>query len=361
MLITLTALCALLCMRKLRPKMVESIFAPFDSSVQPATVQAEASARDLVEERAFNEFLVAFKAGPLPLMGEGQMPGAKQGQVEESEPAKRKPEVEALKGFFAPERERLLTMRHLLQEIGRDFAQSSQQGKAGELRDQLIALRDRTSRPELLPIWQVASAAGSLAGQLANRNGAITPSSLRTIASGLDLLVELCREGLDPKLSSEPPIRLLAVDDDLLSRHAVALSLKKAYNQPDIASNGEAALAQASLIAYDVIFLDVQMPHMDGFELCKKIRQTSLNGTTPIVFVTCHSELEARAESNLSGGTDLIGKPFLTFELTVKALVLTLRARLEKRKKAASRPAAPALCPAPALAIQREQAKLASA
>jgi DNA-binding response OmpR family regulator len=128
---------------------------------------------------------------------------------------------------------------------------------------------------------------------------------------------------------SNPPVRLLAVDDEALSRHAVSFALKKAFAKPDLAENGEAAMALVSHIKYDAIFLDVQMPGMDGFETCKKIHGTELNRLTPVVFVTCHSDFDARAKSTLSGGIDLIGKPFRTFEITVKALTLVFRGRLK--------------------------------
>ena len=117
----------------------------------------------------------------------------------------------------------------------------------------------------------------------------------------------------------------------MISRQALAHSLRKAFSQPDLAVDGETALAQASQQAYDVIFLDVQMPGMDGFELCTKIRDTVLNRATPVVFVTHQSDFDARCKSTLSGGNDLMGKPFLTFEVTVKALTLALHGRLRGR------------------------------
>jgi PleD family two-component response regulator len=67
---------------------------------------------------------------------------------------------------------------------------------------------------------------------------------------------------------------------------------------------------------------------MDGFELCSKIRQTQLNQATPVVFVTCQTDFDARAKSSLCGGNDFLTKPFLTFEITLKALTLALRARI---------------------------------
>jgi CheY-like chemotaxis protein len=119
----------------------------------------------------------------------------------------------------------------------------------------------------------------------------------------------------------------------------VSFALKKALNKPDLAENGEAAMALVSHIRYDAIFLDVQMPGMDGFETCTKIRGTELNRATPVVFVTSQSDFDARAKSTLSGGMDLIGKPFLTFEITVKALTLAFRGRLNRPDDFVSQPA----------------------
>src|SRR6185369_4037234 len=175
----------------------------------------------------------------------------------------------------------------------------------------------------------MAYALAGLLKQLAGNATEITPSVLRTVAGAVDLLEALCVRGLNPNLATEPPVQLLAVDDDAVSRLAISFALRKAFNEPDLAPDGEAALGLIARQSYDVIFLDVDMPGMDGFELCAKIRQTVGYRTTPVVFVTRHSDFNSRAKSTLSGGQDLIGKPFLAFEITVKALTLALRGRLQ--------------------------------
>jgi CheY-like chemotaxis protein len=159
----------------------------------------------------------------------------------------------------------------------------------------------------------------------------VTPSTLRAVDGGLDLLDDLCVPGLRPDLLTDRPLKFLVVDDDRISRQALSYSLEKAFSRPDLAVNGETALVQATQQAYDVIFLDVQMPGMDGFELCTKIRDTVPNRTTPVIFVTCQSDFDARCKSTLSGGNDLMGKPFLIFEVTVKALTLALQGPLQGR------------------------------
>jgi DNA-binding response OmpR family regulator len=74
---------------------------------------------------------------------------------------------------------------------------------------------------------------------------------------------------------------------------------------------------------------------MDGFELCTKIRALPNNKGTPIIFVTSLTDFKSRAKSSLSGGTDLIAKPFMFIELTVKALNHVLRGHLAHHRKAA--------------------------
>ena len=79
---------------------------------------------------------------------------------------------------------------------------------------------------------------------------------------------------------------------------------------------------------FDLVFLDVDMPGMNGFELCAKLHDLPMHKKTPVIFVTGLNAFENRAPSMMSGGNDLIAKPFLFVELAVKALVFTLRQRL---------------------------------
>jgi CheY-like chemotaxis protein len=267
------------------------------------------------EEESFAEFLVAFQVGPSapPPLNDPPWQGD---PVEE---------------FYARAAKLLGTQRTLLQDIARGPGGLARQKTLTNLRSEMSSLKGEAGFPEALPVWQVASALEGLLKQLTEKMGNITPSTLRTVLGGLDSLDDLCVPGLKPDLLTDRPLKFLVVDDDLISRQALSLALKKALSQPDLAVDGETALVQAGRQAYDVIFLDVQMPGMDGFELCTKIRDTVLNRTTPVVFVTGLSDFDARAKSTLSGGSDLMGKPFLTFEVTVKALTLALHGRLQAR------------------------------
>jgi CheY-like chemotaxis protein len=230
--------------------------------------------------------------------------------------------------------------RFLLQEISRMKGHEGQKKLISELIGEVQALKTDSAHPDLTPVWQVISSMEGLIKQLNEKPANITPSTLRTIAGCTDLLDRLCAAGVQPDLLKTPALRFLAVDDDPISRHTISFALKRALNAPDVAPNGVAGLALAEEHAYDAIFLDIQMPGMDGFELCKKIRAGRLHQTTPIVFVTCQSDFGSRAQSSLAGGCDLIGKPFLTFEITAKALILALGNRLNRLKEAQAQPQA---------------------
>jgi DNA-binding response OmpR family regulator len=149
------------------------------------------------------------------------------------------------------------------------------------------------------------------------------------MAAAVDLLAELCVPGVRPDLIINPPISVLAVDDDPLCLRAVVYALQKAEMTPDTAQNGELAVALAKEKSYDVVFMDILMPVMDGLKACSELHATPRNRTTPVVFVTARTDFRARTESTLVGGVDLMAKPFLMFEITVKALTFAMRKRLD--------------------------------
>ena len=182
------------------------------------------------------------------------------------------------------------------------------------------------------PAYQLSVALEGLLRKMLQDSQHATPSALVTVAAAVDLLNDLCVPGMKADLAVNPPIHLLVVDDDLVARRALVGALQTVFKKPESAENGEAALALALEKPFDVIFLDVVMPGMDGFEVCSKIRDTVPNRTTPVVFVTGLSDVDTRAQMNPSGGNDLMGKPFLTSEITVNALTFALRGRLQQLK-----------------------------
>jgi CheY-like chemotaxis protein len=79
-----------------------------------------------------------------------------------------------------------------------------------------------------------------------------------------------------------------------------------------------------------LVFLDVDMPGMNGFEVCGQLQATPVNATTPAVFVTALNDFERRAQSRSIGAVDFIAKPIAPNELALKAVMHIIRGRMEQ-------------------------------
>jgi signal transduction histidine kinase/AmiR/NasT family two-component response regulator len=107
------------------------------------------------------------------------------------------------------------------------------------------------------------------------------------------------------------PLRILIAEDNLVNQRVLRLWLKRFGYEADVVDNGARAVAAATETAYDIIFMDVQMPQMDGLAATKAIRSAeSLGHRTYIVALTAGATVEER-EACLSAGMDeFMGKPF---------------------------------------------------
>ncbi len=236
--------------------------------------------------------------------------------------------------------EQVVRVRRLFSRLSRASSQDARKQGMANLLEATRLLRESLEGPTAHSARQLASALEALLGEITNHEERATASGLRTIAGAIDLLPGLCGPGVRPDLTTKPVVRLLGVDDDAISRYTLTCALKRHFAQPDLAVSGEDALHLTETRPYDLIFVDIEMPGMDGFELCSRIHKTPFNQSTPVVFVTGHNDLTSRAKSSVAGGVEFLGKPFLGSELTVKALSLVLKRRLQadQRPAAAERP-----------------------
>ena len=300
---------------------------------------SEAAASLIAEEESVAAFAQSFRTGPkpakcVPALTVASAHSSNTVTVAETKPEPPpRPAPDPVKEFLTASPKHLEKLREFLQRAEKESEEAARVAVLQEFAAELGVLKTGVEFPALLPAWQMSTALDGLIKQLIEKPKNITAFTLRTVSGALEVLARVCAPGVPSELLADPPIRLLAVDDDPLSRHAVAFALKKALSQPDMAANGDAALALAAQIGYDAIFVDVQMPGMNGFELCQKIHETPLNGKTPVVFVTCQSDADARAQGTAAGGEDMIAKPFLIFEITVKAVSLVMDRRVETRKQ----------------------------
>jgi DNA-binding response OmpR family regulator len=226
----------------------------------------------------------------------------------------------------------LAALRTSLQGMIKAENDSARLKQVQELYRRIHALTGNAAVAGLLQIAQMSDALEALLKELYEKPKNVTASTTRTVASAVDFLGVLFEKGLGPDKQEAPEANILVVDDEAISRRAVTYALEKAKLKSVNVEDPLAAYDLLSQNGFDLIFLDVDMPGMSGFELCTKLRTLPAHKKTPVVFVTSLTDFESRANSTMSGGNDLIAKPFLFIELGVKALVYLLRQRLEKAK-----------------------------
>ena len=183
------------------------------------------------------------------------------------------------------------------------------------------------------PAAQLHTALEGLLRKLLENPASATDSTFLTLAAGVQVLDELWQFTADTTGLSDLPFRILVVDDDPVSRRTISATLQVAFGKPDEAESGEAALGFAGHQSYDVILMNAQMPIMDGFEACDRIRQSTTNESTPVIFVADRGNAQSRARAAAGGASDFIEKPFLNSEIILKALTFALRARFKRAEK----------------------------
>ncbi len=118
---------------------------------------------------------------------------------------------------------------------------------------------------------------------------------------------------------------ILAVDDDALSRALIHSTMQKIDLKAMVVSNAQLALEYLEENDFSLVMLDMMMPGMNGDELCRKMRAMPRHARTPVIFVTGVNNFLACTKILGSGGNDLVCKPYLPMELSMKAIVQILR------------------------------------
>lgn len=120
--------------------------------------------------------------------------------------------------------------------------------------------------------------------------------------------------------SEEITGRVLVVDDDRTIRHLHQSLLAQRFDVA-VAASGEEALAACAERLPDLVLLDVEMPGMDGYEACRRLRQAS---DVPIIFVTNHQTLDEHVKAFDAGGNDIVTKP-AAGEILVRKAALAIQ------------------------------------
>jgi DNA-binding response OmpR family regulator len=222
-------------------------------------------------------------------------------------------------------KETITAMRRALHGISRD---SSDTAAARDLFQQVHQLTEQMAVLNQKPVFHLTSAMEALIFDLYRLPEHANPSIIRTLGQGLDFLANLLTEKNRLRANDPAMAKVLIVDDEDGARKIVTASMQLVNLKPISADTPSAALSALKIQEFDLIFLDVGLPEMNGFDLCTKVRALPAHKKTPIVFITGMATFQNRVQSSLSGGNDFVGKPFSVPEMALKALIWVFKGQL---------------------------------
>lgn len=120
--------------------------------------------------------------------------------------------------------------------------------------------------------------------------------------------------------------RVLLVEDDASIREVTALGLQRAGFRVATAADGRGGLARARQPVFDLVVLDVMLPELDGFEVCRELRKTS---RVPVLMLTARTDTVDVVVGLESGADDYLKKPFEVPELVARVRALLRRSAAE--------------------------------
>lgn len=127
--------------------------------------------------------------------------------------------------------------------------------------------------------------------------------------------------------------KILVIEDDKHISKLVKYNLEKAGYDATVTATGEEAFEVLDKEQIDLIILDIMLPKMDGFEVCRSIKQESKFKNIPIVILTAKGEEVDRIVGLELGADDYIVKPFSPRELVLRVKAILRRGKLEETKK----------------------------
>ncbi len=126
--------------------------------------------------------------------------------------------------------------------------------------------------------------------------------------------------------------KILVVDDDPSALHLMTLTLQAEGYQVSTATNGLEALALAAGLQPDLIILDIMMPDMDGYEVCRRLRDAALTSHIPVIMLTAKTQIRDKLEGFQVGADDYVLKPVDPSEVVARVRAILSRVRRPKAR-----------------------------
>ncbi|HEV7403188.1 MAG TPA: response regulator [Chthoniobacteraceae bacterium] len=197
-----------------------------------------------------------------------------------------------------------------------------------ELHCQIHALAEHANGTGFVALHRLVASFDTFIQELYHFPEQITPASLHTVPETIEFLASLMKVKDLRNLKDPATATVYIVEDDALTCECITMAMETSMIRGLSSQDPAHASCELASTPCDLIFLDINMPGMDGFELCSNIRQLSLHRHTPVIFLSGLQNPELRAKAELVGGSDFLAKPFILCELTLKALVHISKAHL---------------------------------
>jgi len=198
----------------------------------------------------------------------------------------------------------------------------------------IVSLRAEAAQCELGGLIRLLDPMERRSRELRDNVEGASAATRQVLANAIDFMAAMNHQVSDlPELNGLSPSALV-MDDEAVSRRAISLGLEKAQIRVTAVDSGEAAIRECESSRFDVVLLDVEMPGLNGFAVCARIRTMPQHRETPILFISALDDLRSRASSKISGGNQFISKPVNFLELSITTTALLLKQRLKEIDRA---------------------------
>jgi CheY-like chemotaxis protein len=168
---------------------------------------------------------------------------------------------------------------------------------------------------ELVNTEQVSGSAFEASDELDTHSGGDSYTPLHEEPSGAAHVINGAESHVPDKKGQENRGSVLIVDVSPTVRKIMRISLERAGYKVVSASDGMQALARLNEVIPDLIFVDIRLPHMDGYQLCKVIKSHGLTKEVPVVMLSGKAGVLDKMKIKMAGASDLITKPFGSADL----------------------------------------------
>src|SRR5213595_3977165 len=126
------------------------------------------------------------------------------------------------------------------------------------------------------------------------------------------------------------PMRILVIEDEKKNADCLAKGLREDSFAVDVAIDGETGLKQARTTKFDLLIVDIMLPHKDGWDVVAELRRAGLR--TPILFLTARDSVRDRVKGLELGADDYLVKPFAFYALIARVHSLLRRAQKQRKE-----------------------------